>query len=124
MKILVSQLYRWDVEDCNVDDIFRCCVDILYRYFIFERFGTNVKSNFSEILFDIGPENIWKCGYNRGQKYSYEEAVIRKTLSMLSMLDVKKQNKVLIELDEPDENILPLHQNVSDAELKANDLGD
>jgi len=119
MKVLVSQLYRWNVEDCNVDDIFRCCVDILYRYFIF---NPNAKSNFSEILLDISPENIWKCGYNREQKYSYEEAVIRKTLSMLCMLDVKNGNKILIKLDEPDENILPLHQNVIDAKLKVNDL--
>lgn len=73
-----------------------------------------IKDNhhFREFILDLHPVNYWKL--TRGE-YSFDEAVIRKCLSILRMTQViDKDNKVLIELDDPDPDILPLSINLSD----------
>ncbi len=61
--------------------------------------------HFKEFVLDLHPLNYWRL--SRGI-YSFEQAVIRKCLSILRMTQVKEGDEVLIELDDPDPGILPL----------------
>jgi len=121
MKVLVSHKYMWNKEDCTIGDIVSCCIDLLCKYCILDKPKYILKQNFEEILQDLNPNEIWKCGYEKNRSYSYEEAIIRKTLSMLGLLSVRNGDKMLIELDEPDVTILPLSKDAIDSKRKVND---
>ena len=60
---------------------------------------------FREFILDLLPINYWRL--DRGE-YDFEHAVIYKCLSVLRMTQVKEGSKILIELDDPDPDILPL----------------
>jgi hypothetical protein len=119
MKILVAQRYFWNKEDCTIDNIVSCCINLIYRYCILNQPEHIACYNFHNIFEDLKPDNIWKCGY-ASRSYTYNEAIIRKTLSMLSIVSVQKDGIKLIELDEPDEKILPLNQDVINSKRRVN----
>ena len=61
--------------------------------------------HFKEFVLDLHPLNYWRL--SRGT-YSFEQAVIRKCLSILRGMQVKDGDEMLIELDDPNPGILPL----------------
>lgn len=66
--------------------------------------------HFIGFVLDLSPSNRWK--FNHKDEYVFEHAVIRKCLSILRMTQIiDENNKVLIELDDPDPDILPLSKN-------------
>ncbi len=69
--------------------------------------------HFREFVLDLHPVNYWRL--SRGT-YSFDQAVIRKCLSILRMTQVKEGDEVLIELDDPDPNILPLTKHTNKKE--------
>jgi hypothetical protein len=63
---------------------------------------------FREFVLDLDPSCYWKLA---NDDYTFGHAVIRRCLSVLGMTQVKDDDKVLIELDDPDPDILPLSKN-------------
>ena len=56
LKVLVSNLYGWDVEHCSLDNITRTMINIIYKCCI----ENNKESeyNFKDLLQDIHPNNV------------------------------------------------------------------
>lgn len=79
-------------------------------------------NEFTEFVNDVHPANCWKIGYTLksrfpnspdalDEEYDYYKAVVYKILSMISMITVLDDDgNVILDIGEPDENILPLRE--------------
>lgn len=89
----------------NKRDILRNLLNLVERLIVYP----NLEINFSlsDFINDIDPNNYWRINFDKTE-YDFEEACIKKCLSIISLIRVLKDGVELLSLDEPNENILPL----------------
>ena len=108
--------FEHDAELTEIRDIISVLLKLVYHHF----FSSDADGTpqglyaFEEFVQDISPEGNWRVGYDKKKPYVYEEAIIRKCLSMLRMLKVKEIHQstgletTLVELDTASADCLPL----------------
>jgi len=112
LKKIASNYTAIDVEFISSNDIIRILTTEIWRL-MDERL-------FSELISDISPDNIWKTNKfaqnetnGESDSYNYVHAILSKYLSILSFVTVFETiagiETTVLELGEPDENILPLN---------------
>lgn len=90
-------------EYVSVSDI----ITVLFH--IIEEHHKNINFNFLiDFISDIDPNSMRQRMFNDG-KYNFHKAVIEKSLSVISLMQVKDGDGVIIELDDIDsfESVLP-----------------
>ncbi len=109
-----------DPWDMSIDDVMYWCLKVACKHMQEEK--RDLLDIFRDFLGDISPDNCWRVGYYTKHAswakerltapYIFEKAVIYKCLSIIMMVSVKepKTGKILLALDEPDSNILPLNK--------------
>lgn len=107
-------------EDMSTNDVMYWCLKVVCKHIQEEK--KDLLDIFRDFLGDISPGNCWKIGYYTKQapwskegvntEYVFEEAVIHKCLSIIMMVPVKNMatGEIVLELDDPDSSILPLHR--------------
>jgi hypothetical protein len=110
LKVICGKICGCDPEHMYVDDVMYWCLKTACKHLQEDK--KDLLDIFREFLSDISPDNCWKTGCSY-KPYSFELAVIHKCLSVLSMVSVREPstNTILLELDEPDPNLLPLRRN-------------
>jgi hypothetical protein len=118
LKIIVAQICGTSPEHISKNDICYWLTRQAFRH-MNEQFGDPLTA-FRDFIFDLDPANCWKVGYptKKGKwpaianPYDFELAVIYKCLSIIRMTSILGNDgkTVLIELDEPDSTLLPLHK--------------
>ena len=102
LKIICGKYCGIDVEFISASNIISILLNVVYLHI-------NRLQDFANFVEDISPAECWKFGGPIDQKlYDYDRAVINKCLSILALTIVRENGKTLIELDEPDETLLPL----------------
>lgn len=114
LKIIIGQICATDPEFLSKNDVCHYLTKIAFLHM--NELFIDPLTSFRDFIFDLDPKNCWKVGYRvkvykeSKEPYDFETAVICKCLSVIQMADVRRGNKILIELDEPDPNLLPLHK--------------
>ena len=90
-------------EHVSVNDILIVLSGIVCKHYF--QNNSNADHWFSQFIEDVRLTNSWRIGAEKTD--SFEIRMIRKMLSMISLTEVKKGDEILIELDEPDYNLLP-----------------
>ncbi len=106
MKKIIGERCGIEAEHVTVGNILHVLLSIAYLYVI-------DLYHFRDFILDLHPVNYWKLDRTN---YDFEHAVIHKCLSILAMTQVKEGDEVLIELDDPDPNILPLTKHTNKEE--------
>jgi hypothetical protein len=124
MRKIVAYKFKLKEDLISNQDIILAVTTIIRKHKEFSQ-----EQIFYEFLIDISPESCWKTGYytvdkypelfnksrlprNYEEQYDYWTAVLFKGLSIINMLRVFNGEKVLIEIDEPNAEILPLKKKV------------
>ena len=105
LKIILGERSLLYPEHVSVDDIVSVLSKIAYPYIKDEY-------EFARFLADILPCNSWQ--YGEKNEKNIELNIINKLLSVLSLTTVKEKDVVIIPLDKPDPNILPLNDILKD----------
>jgi hypothetical protein len=107
LKIIVGQICGIDPKHLSTNDVARFVIKYAFQH-MNEQFADPLTA-FRDFLVDIPPEHCSRVGYYlKGKPYDFDIAVIHKCLSVLCMVDVRKGDKIVLELDVPDPAILPL----------------
>ena len=106
LQKILSKRSALPVECITKEDIILVLSSIVYP-------EINSKYRFRDLLNDILPKNAWIVGGSSKieENKDIELNIIRKFLSIIAHTTIIGENgKRLIELDEPDSNILPLNK--------------
>jgi len=103
MKRIVSIRNGIEPEYCSSKDIAHLLLSIAQSYI-------RIEHDFSNFVMDLSPNSFWAMLFYPEEKdrYDFNKSVIRKCLSVLRTVQVMDVDKVLLELDKPDPEILPL----------------
>lgn len=108
LQVIIGERCCMYPEDVSVVDIYRVLTDIAFQHIID---SGNTTYFLGEFLDDINPKNMRRTLFkSEGEYYDFTMAVIEKCLSVMRHVKVKDGKKILLELDEADENILPLKE--------------
>jgi len=103
---LIKDLKKIFSERNGIDPGYISIRDITHMLLSMTWPHVNDTYHFTDFILDLDPSCYWKLS---NDDYTFGHAVILKCLSILRMTTVKdKDNKTLIELDDPDPDILPL----------------
>ena len=106
LRIIVGERCCIFPEDVRIVDIYNLLTRMAFQHIID---SYNTMHFLGEFLDDINPKNMWRVITKQEDKnYDFTMAVIEKSLSVIRHVKVKDGDKILLELDEPDRNILPL----------------
>lgn len=107
MKKIIGERCAFNAEDVRVKDIQSILTNIAFTIIL--KTG-NPEHFFDDFIEGISPDNMWRTMTNQKKEdYDFNLAVIEKCLSIIRFVEVKDSNgKYILELDEPDANILPL----------------
>lgn len=100
MKKILSERSNIPKEYIQTQDILVVLLRLTYKH---------IKGNegkFTNFMFGLLPDYIWKFGGKAEEKIDI--TIIRNCLSILQNVRVKNEGKILIELDDPNPDILPL----------------
>jgi len=114
LKKVHGYTFDYDPDFADVDDIVHTLLKLVWYHCLDKDTATSgprCEDAFQELINDIAQGQNWKVGYDPKTPYVYEEAVIRKCLSMLRLLAVKdKEGRDILFLDPPSEKVLPLRK--------------
>ena len=114
LKKVHGYTFDYDPEDVEVENIINILLKLVWYHYFDKNTATSTprfEAAFNEFVNDIAPWQNFKVGYDEKTPYVYEEAVIRKCLSMLRLLKVKDETGGdILFLFEPSEKVLPLHK--------------
>lgn len=112
LKKIHGYTFDYDAEHVDVNSIVSVLLKLVWYHYFDKDTATGapkLENAFREFVEDIHPWNNWKVGYDEKTKYDYNEAVIRKCLSMLRLLKVKDETGGdILFLDPLNEKVLPL----------------
>ena len=106
LKKIIAERCGFNAEDVRIGDIQSILTNIAFKAILKSH---NPEHFLEDFIISIDPNNMRRV--ITGQKkedYDFSLAVIEKSLSVLALTRVRDGEKVLIELDEPNVNILPL----------------
>jgi len=105
MKKILGERSGIGAEHISRQDILMVLLPLVYKYL------KDNESKFCQFLENLFPDNRWKVGGKDDEDVdSFCVAMIRNCLSVLRNVQVLDGDKVLLELDEPDEKILPFSE--------------
>lgn len=107
LKRIYSLRNAIDVEHIHKKDILRCLINLVEKLRADE-----FEMHFSLLGFlsDIDPNNNYFWRNHQIKSYDFDEACIRKCLSLIQCVKVFDGEKELLPLDKPNENVLPLRE--------------
>jgi hypothetical protein len=117
MKKIVAERCGFNAEDVRVKDIQSILTSIAFKIIIN---SGNPEHFFDDFIEGISPDNMWRImTKQKMEDYDFNLAVIEKCLSVIRFVSVKDDdgNRIL-ELDEPNGNILPLKMDWDKNETK------
>lgn len=102
LKVLVGQRCGIETEDLTVLDIAEVVLAITMPYLM------KSQHQLRNFVLGLDERRYWEVA-RREDPYTFDKALVRRCLSVLSMTTVKGKNgEILIPLDDPDPTILPL----------------
>ena len=107
LKKIIAERCAFNAEDVSVRDIQSILTSIAIKNILKSH---NPEHFLEDFIISIDPKNMWRLVTNQKiEDYDFNLAVIEKCLSVIRHARVKDDdgNRIL-ELDEPDRNILPL----------------
>ena len=108
LKKIYSIRNAVDIEYLNTREILANLLDLVEKLIKIPEL--EIRFTLSNFISDIDPNSFENRFYIEAEKkeYNFEEACIKKCLSLIRLMRVYKDDIQLIPLDEPNENILPL----------------
>lgn len=103
--------YDMDVEYVEVQDIMSVLLDLVYQVLFSKNriYTMDPEMAFKDFVGDLGPDKQWMFGGPPSEEYTFEKAVIRKCISVLSLtrcLDDK--GNTILDIGEADPKVLEL----------------
>ncbi len=104
LQKIVGERQMLEPNLVTISDITKVLLHIVIPYMA----KNNPDHKFMDFIDAISPNNFWQ--YRNTKEYDFSMAIINKCLSIMSLTRVRSDDKILLELDKPDPNILPLKE--------------
>ena len=105
MKVIFGKRNLIDPEYITEEDLVRILLAITWPHI---KDSGNPAASFKEFVMDLDEKSYWRISYDKD--WTFNKAVIKKCLSVLSMVKVYdiELSRDILPLDDPDPSILPL----------------